>query len=331
MSSGLKMRVKFVITGLLICAGILAGGVKACFDRSVRDAAYDEDRDVHLLAVMAEDGDPGGEEIFARLEKWLAGDGQKLNLDLELVNVDAPGMSWPAYGIPSPPPTVPVVVLTGRRQATLGGMSFLVDHWEPGPDKQELHRLKTSPVREEIRKAAGRSLAVLIFIPGSDNGQSPVAQVVEEVAKLWSAKTPLEVPVLRVERTEAAERLLLAFLGVKDTGPPWVGVVFGRGKLMAPLVGDDITVKNLNTRLESLAADCTCLQSSSSLGVDLPMEWDDRDDAEVLAMMTGLRLDGSMPARTGIPTVAFWTLGGLLVMVVFASFWIVRRSNGRAV
>ncbi|MBW7997855.1 MAG: hypothetical protein FVQ81_15055 [Candidatus Glassbacteria bacterium] len=331
MNSGLKMRVKYVIICVLISAGVTAGGVKACFDLSVRDAAYDEDRDVHLLTVIAEDGDPGGEEIFAGLEEWLAGAGQKLNLDLELVDVDAPGVSWPAYGIPSAPPAVPVVVLTGRRQATLGGMSFLVDHWEPGPDKKELDRLKTSPVREEIRKAAGRSMAVLVFIPGSDSYENSAAQVVDEVARSWSDKTPLGVPVLRVERTEAAERLLLAFLGVKDTGPPWAGVVFGRGKLMAPLVGEDITAENLNTRLETLAADCTCLQSSSSLGVDLPMEWDGRDDAEVLALKTGLRLDGSMPARTGIPAVVFLTFGGLVILVVFASFWIVRRSNGRPV
>ncbi|MFC1545034.1 hypothetical protein ACFL4X_02610, partial [Gemmatimonadota bacterium] len=304
---------------------------KACVDRSVRDAAYDEARDLHLLTVMADDGDPGGEEIFVNLQKWLTEAGQKLNIEVEMVDVGAPSVSWATYGIPSAPPAVPVVVLTGRRKATLGGTSFLVDHWEPGPNKKELDQLKTSPVRNKIRKAAGRSLAVMVYAPGSDGYDSSVAQVVDEVARVWSDKTPMGVQVLRIDRTDSAERMLLAFMGVKDTGPPWVGVIFGRGKLMVPLLGESITAENLNTQLETLVADCTCLQNVSSLGVDLPMEWDRRDDAEVLALRTGLRLDGSMPARTGIPEVVFWTFGGLVFLVGIASLWIVNRSNGRPV
>ena len=123
---------------------------RACFDLTVRDAAFGEPRDVHLLGVIAAADDPAGVEIYLRLEKWLSESGQELNIELQRVDAHDPDVPWMDYGIPSAPPALPVVVLAGRGSTFLARPNFLVDHWEPGPGDEELEVLRSSPARKEI-------------------------------------------------------------------------------------------------------------------------------------------------------------------------------------
>ena len=111
-------------TSILALAGCLLAAIfsfvpqaQACFNLTVRDAAFQEQRNMHLLGVIAAADDPAGEEIFLRLEQWLGSSGQNLNIELHRVDADNTDTPWGDYGIPSAPPELPVVVLSGKGSA----------------------------------------------------------------------------------------------------------------------------------------------------------------------------------------------------------------------
>lgn len=322
-------------TSILALAGYLLATIfsfvpqaQACFDLTVRDAAFDQPRDMHLLGVIAPAGDPAGEEIYLRLEQWLDGSGQNLNIELHRVDTENPDTPWENYGIPSAPPAVPVVVLAGSGSAALGRSNFVVDHWEPAPGNRDLDALKSSPAREAIRNQAGHRLAVLVHVPASDNRGGAAEDVIDSVVRAWSKREPLGVGLVRVDRSDKREKLLLSFMGVRKTGPDWVGVVFGRGKLMPPLKGEEITGENLNSSLETMIGECSCLQSPTALGIDLPLDWDKACDETVVALRSTDILAGSIAgAGGGILAPALWTLAGLVVLIGLATTWIVKSKK----
>jgi len=308
---------------MLFAAGLLVPPPgQACYDQTVRDASFGYPRDMHLMAVVAGDDDPRGEEIYNYLEQWFEDQGRGLNIELRRVDPDDPDVRWEELGIPSAPPSSPVAVLAGRGAAWVGRPNFLIDHWEPGPDAEDLKVLKSSPAREEIRREVARRLAVLIHIPGSDSERGSVDRMLESVVEAWSEREPLGVGIVRVDRSDERERLLLSFMGAGNTDSDLVGVVFGRGKMMPPLKGEDISEARLNGLLEPLVGDCSCLQSPYALGVDMPLEWDETRDAAVVALRSDI-----LPGAWGILSATMWTLGGLVVLVVLATVWIMRKRG----
>lgn len=321
-------KTMFALAGVWLATAVLfVQNVPACFNLTVRDAAFQESRDMHLLGVMAPADDPAGEQIYLRLEQWLLNSAQNLNIELYRVDTDNPDTPWGDYGIPSAPPELPVVVLSGRGSASLRRLNFVVDHWEPGPTGQDLEVLKSSPAREAIKEEVGQRLAVLVHVPGSDNQDDSAEDAIESVVRKWSEREALGVGVIRVERSDERERLLLSFMGVRRTGPDWVGVVFGRGKLMPPLKGEEITEENLNALLETLVGECSCLQSPTALGIDLPMDWDETCDEAVVALRSSDIVVGSVAGSWGILTTTLWALGGLVVLVGLATAWILRNKK----
>jgi hypothetical protein len=265
--------------------GIFVLGVPrtfACDDLTVRDAAFQEPRDNHRLCLMAAYDDSLAADIHIGLEDWLAAQRGKLNIELVSVDLNDPQIDWPEYGIPSAPPSSPVVVLAGHHAADR--RTFFVDVWEPGPDSSDLKRIAASPAREAIREGVLRHTAVLLHVPASADSTSATDRILQETTKLWAQKNPLGISVVRVDRSNPQERLLLSFIGAKPGGPDWVAVVFGPGKFMAPLVGEDITEAALSQQIASLTAACTCMQTPSRLGVDLPMIWDDSFNAALVAL-----------------------------------------------
>ena len=308
---------------MLFAAGLLVPPPgQACYDQTVRDASFGYPRDVHLMAVVAGDDDPRGEEIYNYLEQWFEDQGRGLNIELRRVDPDDPDVRWEEFGIPSAPPSSPVAVLAGRGAAWVGRPNFLIDHWEPGPDAEDLKVLKSSPAREEIRREVARRLAVLIHIHGSDSERGSVDRMLESVVEAWSEREPLGVGIVRVDRSDERERLLLSFMGAGNTDSDLVGVVFGRGKMMPPLRGEELSEARLNGLLESLVGDCSCLQSPYALGVDMPLEWDETRDAAVVALRSDI-----LPGAWGILSATMWTLGGLVVLVVLATVWIMRKRG----
>ena len=260
----------------------IMGSAVACNSGSVRDAAFQAKRDMHRLCVFTTSKDSQGDAIFERLRSWLETDGQRLNAVLERVNADDPSVGWEAYGIPGQPPSLPVVALIGL-MPTSPRRPFVIDHWEPTLSDADLAALKTSPARDEVKRTITDVWAVLVYSPGPNTEQNKEV-VLNAVEKQWETEHAPGISIARLDRTDPRERTLRSFVGLGPTGPDWVGVVFGRGTLLAPpLQGDDITENNLNRLLTSLTVACTCLQQSMTLGLGLPMTWEPELDVKAAA------------------------------------------------
>jgi hypothetical protein len=155
----------------------------------------------------------------------------------------------------------------------------------------------------------------------------------------------LDVSVVRVDRTDARERLLLSFTNTTHDGPDWVGFAFGKGKFMTPLEGDEITAAELNRLLETLAADCTCSQSPSRLGVDVLMEWDAAVDETVVFLESGRKSADAAaliaasnaisarsdeltdPTMSHMMAITLWSFGGLAIISIVATGAVLWRSR----
>jgi len=329
----------FVFTLPMLLSGLFVPAVSACEDATVRDAAFAESRDVHRLCVMARPDDPPGEQLYDRLDAWFKTSGTNLNVELVRVDADDPAVRWDEYGIPSAPPSLPVTVLAGSRYTER--QRFFIDYWEPGPTLENLEHMSTSPARAAIREDVVRKLAVLLYFPGTDGDAGSAEPVLDAVVKHWSREAPLSLSVVRVDRADERERLLLSFTGIEKQGPDWVAVVFGRGKLMPFLEGPEITEAGLNELIASLAQECTCLRPPSRLGVDIPMRWDESDDCAVMQLRAsgdgadGLLDDplaadlaGSSIVQRIMPA-AIWTLAALFLTVVVGTWAIIWIRNRR--
>lgn len=273
---------------LAFAAFILPYCAAACDSGTVRDAAFHSKRDAHRLCVFAHDGDAAAEAMSARLEQWFQKQPPGFNVTPERVNADDPTVAWPDYGIPSIPPALPVTALIGRFNALR--RTFVIDHWESALTEEDLAVLRTSPAREALKRALVDYWAVLLYAPAR---QSPRAlqPIFDAVTAKWAQEQSPGVTVARFDRNDPKERVLCAFAGLEPDGPDWVGVVFGRGKLMAPpLSGEDITEPGLNKLVGALAVPCTCLQEFTTPGLDIPMVWEpelDRKFASILANPLG--------------------------------------------
>ena len=324
-----------LLGGLLALAQ--AANVWGCENQTFRDAAFREPRDVHRLCVMSAGDHPDGQRTVERLSAWLEGPGEGFNAEVHHAKVDDPSVRWRDYGIPSAPPTSPAVVLAGFR--TLERKAFFIDHWEPGPSEDDLQTLLTSPVREAVKRALPNRLGVVLYALGTDTTKGVAESVIETVLGDWEKTGPMGASMVRLDRSDARERLLLSFLGLKDSGPEWLTVVFGRGKVMDPLVGQAITKASLSERLATLAADCTCLQSGSSVGVDIPMAWNADLNAAFVPTkgvpedpIAAIRASGGsgMTMAFGVNwlfVVVVCTAFGLFVVVALASVLIVRMRR----
>lgn len=345
---------------LWISLGLL--GLKAayaCDALTVRDAAFEDTRDVHRLTVIANAADPTGQAIYDRLQDWLEGPAADLNVSLLKVAADDPDVHWGEYGIPSAPPSLPVVVLAGPPDGPEGkGRSFYIDHWEGSPTDEDLALLVDSPARVALRTKLGQQIAAILHVRGSPEIGKDTEGLLQTAVKKWSKAGKPGLTVVSVDRADPKERLLLSFIAVKAEGPDWVGIVFGRGKFMEPLAGKDITAVALNKRIESVTAKCTCLQDARSLGVDIPMTWDGELDKTVVPLISPEEAKKNAPALPILalepptsPGVAaalaedlqersgsdlrgletgLWALGALLVILpAFALIFFYRKNASR--
>ena len=344
---------------------VLSAAVAVACELQVRDAAFRAPRDVHRLCVMARADDSQGEAIAAELKAWLEGPGRDLNIEVEQVAADDPEVNWEDYAVPSAPPNLPVVALVGKNYGD--GSSFYISHWEPGPNADDLSELKSSPLRDTLREKLGENLAVLLYAPGDTSENEATRTLLDEAVKKWSASTPLSLSVVTIDRSDSRERLLLSFMGLAPEGEDFLGVVFGRGKLMPPLMGSAITKENIDELLEQVVLECSCSKPLPSIGIDIPLEWgeeldanwkplrDQDDEAEPTSLVanesssnTPMTSDAlaSEASASKTPSVAatfetksslsgsvlntvYWTLGVLVGTVVLVSTVIVLRK-GRA-
>ena len=297
------MRLRSAALAVVASVVWTMGLAAACNSGSVRDAAFQAKRDMHRLCVFTTSKDSQGDAIFERLRSWMETEGQRLNVVLERVNADDPSVRWETYGIPGQPPSLPVVALIGL-MPTSPRRPFVIDHWEPTLNDADLAALKDSPARDEVKRSIADVWAVLVYSPGPTEklGRFPISggsidateeagnreashfSVLKAVEKQWETEHAPGIAIARLDRADPRERMLCSFVGLEPTGPDWVGVVFGRGTLLAPpLQGDDITEDNLNRLLTGLTIPCTCLQQSMTLGLDVPMTWEPELDVKAAA------------------------------------------------
>ena len=188
--------------------------------------------------------------------------------------------------------------------------------------------LETSPVRETIRSQLGKRLALLVHVKGTGTEGKRVESVLSSVAKTWNERERLGVGIVEFDRKDKRERLLVSFLGIPEEGPDWVAVTFGKGKISPPMQGDEISENALNTRIASLTAQCTCLQTASNFGVDLPLKWSSSDDRSVVLLRdpasTGNQpVAASVSLRVMKPTLM--VMGVFFLLVVFSGAVILFR------
>jgi hypothetical protein len=319
---------------------------------TVRDAAFQDTRDIHRLCIIANTADPKGQEIYDRLRDWLDGPADDLNVDIVRVPADDPKVRWLEYGIPSAPPSLPVVVLAGPLDGSEShGRSFFIDYWEGGPTDDDLALLVSSPARAALQKELGKQIAAILYVPGTTEAAENTEDLLQTTVKKWSKAGKPGLTVIPVDRADLKERLLLSFIGVKKDGPDWVGVVFGRGKFMEPLVSNESTASQLDARLESVTAKCTCLQDARALGADIPMVWSRELDDAVVPLISAAEAKKNAPAlpalaaapavvtaRAGDPPseagsefrgleAALWALGALLVILPACALLLFYRKN----
>ncbi len=283
--------------------------IQACDDMTVRDAAFQEARDLHRLCVIASPESPELGRIHQRLGAWLTSAGKDLNLELTTIDVDSPEVKWESFGVPGRPPSSPVVMLSGFQRAH--GRGFFIDHWDPEPTEADLETLASSPTRKRLRELLPTKIAVLVYAPAamSTTGAEVAAerQRIDDVlagsVKRWSEHA-LGLAVLRLDRSDPRERTLASFCGLAPDGPAWVGVVFGRGKFAEPpLAATEITRAAIDELIETILAKCTCLSQAAKLGVDLPMVWREADDKRVLpTIKAGAVAEGSTDATDASAT-----------------------------
>lgn len=322
-----SLRAGRIFAVLLIVPVWLACAAPAfpCVNKTMRDAAFEEPRDTHLLCVMARSDDPAGAAMLGDIQSWLdAADG--LNVESRFADVNDPDLNWRDYGIPSAPPSNPVAVLAGRH--AFENTAYFVDYWENRFTRADFEALAASPVRGRIRSALPKRLAALVYSPlDASSGET-----VRETVQRWNRDNPLGVEWIQLDRDDPDERVLRNFLGIGKDTPDWAALAFGKGKMMTPMMGESITAANLDEPLALLAGDCSCLVSPSSLGVDLPMPWTPVMDEEIV-WLGPLLLEREIEAQQSAGSarlfaIAGASMGGIGLIALAAGFAIHRARAG---
>ncbi|MCX5758710.1 MAG: hypothetical protein NTU83_09440, partial [Candidatus Hydrogenedentes bacterium] len=125
------------------------------------------------------------------------------------------------------------------------------------------------------------------------------------------------VTLVTLDRNDPRERTLRVFAGLDKDMPDWLGIVFGKGKLLLPpLLGAQLTEDGINEQLKRLAVQCTCMEDATVHSVSVPMRWDAALDKRIPAFTP--RLNYAASARTEPTGRSFPAAYVLAPMLAFA-------------
>ena len=155
-----------------------------------------------------------------------------------------------------------------------------------------------SPLREKILHSAVETYGVVLLVQGSDAEQNrdarqvadaAVKQITEAMPRLPKPiRLPPLVLVVTPEQT-ASENILLWSLGFEPEKQAWpaVGVLYGRGKRIGPVLrGDDLRQPRLLQVLGVVGQDCECyLDRSWMRGPAMPVRWDESVQKRVVEQL----------------------------------------------
>jgi len=251
----------------------------ACDTGTVRDAAFHAKRDNYRLVVVTPPEAENAEASKAALGAWFAEQRQALNVRLDWVESDAP-VALAEYGIQASREDFPAAWLCGWHPVRRA--PYAAYHWPGIPAENALEALRATPALAKARDLLLDHWAVVIFARGEGPDRAPM---VAQVAGDWAEQHAPGIAVMHLDRHDPREALFCAITGIPSDGPDWVGVVYGKGKLLLPtLTGDDISVEHLDGLLQRLPVPCTCLQQAMAPGLDLPFHWDPALDARYAAL-----------------------------------------------
>ncbi|MDZ4684682.1 MAG: hypothetical protein SH850_06285 [Planctomycetaceae bacterium] len=167
--------------------------------------------------------------------------------------------------------------------------------WTSGFGADDLAELLDSPARRELvrRLAEGQTAVWVLLATGDAAKDEPAAAVLSEELKALSHKlklpeltespedillgnAPLKISfsLLKILRDDSAERALVAMLlgcesDLAATMEPMAFPVFGRNRVLLPLVGAGITPDNIHVSAEFLTGACSCQVKNQNPGFDL--------------------------------------------------------------
>lgn len=118
-----------------------------------------------------------------------------------------------------------------------------------------------------------------------------VAAEIPSDSEPGGARGVLRVALLKLQRSNAAERWLLKSLMAMTPDPqkqkpphePMLFAIYGRGRVMPPGIGKEVTVETLSGLLRFLGDRCSCTIKDQNPGLDLLMRWDWEGTAEKFA------------------------------------------------
>lgn len=184
-----------------------------------------------------------------------------------------------------------------------------------------LDEVASSPKREELVAAAGRSFAAVLLIEGAvaeanRRAREAITTACDAIREQMQTmpKAIAQPPTLVVLEPNAlaSERILLWSLGLDPIGTPEprAAIVYGRARWMGPLMhGEEISAPNVVGLLSIIGADCECgLDVAWTLGTRLPVRWEEAQHARVARALGFdpenplVKLEvGRIAARSGVP------------------------------
>src|SRR5690554_599463 len=141
-------------------------------------------------------------------------------------------------------------------------------------DFKSVEKLFVSPVRNKIAEEllAGKLCALVFLKSGNDAKDNEYLQVVNNTI----AASPFSkiVKVIEIDRESGQEQDFISMLlnvehDLKDINEPMLFGVFGRFRVLEPLLAKGISKENINLLLGFLTADCSCLIKDNLPGINI--------------------------------------------------------------
>jgi hypothetical protein len=273
---------------LVLCAGLLAVEARAC--------------SIPVFRYALERWAPSSYEVFvfhrgpldafsAQLVSQLKQSAQSANLAPTVADVSgklAPRVAavWRQAGRPTARPQL--VVLFPDEEDNASPL------WSVPLDEASVRQLLDSPLRRRIVSllTQGESVVWLLLTSGDPRAEEATSRLLErELARLSDvlklpeqagadpelrSSVPLRIsfPVVRLSRDQAEESFLVRTLlnseeGLAKVAGPIVFPIFGRGRVLMALHGEQVTPTHIERWASFLCGACSCRVKEANPGVDL--------------------------------------------------------------
>jgi len=291
-------RLFYKILIIALFAGLFySSGASAC-RYTVREIGFsDIGSEPYLINVFTKSDTP--EENYSTIEKLSFALLYDANIKLRIINIDKEKDPTTLnylekYNFQTFPSALFVTPL---------GQSMVCSLSYPGRSFDEsaylmLESVVSSDIRNSLIDQLLTSYCVVMVIEGKKvqgnkkamlEAQKAIREIsgsLDQLPKVVSS--PPDILVIPREKINE-EKILLMSLGIteEDINEPSVVVVYGRGRIMGPVLrGEQITNRRLFNLLTVVGADCECgLDNSWLLGRMLPLRWEGTVQAEVIKML----------------------------------------------